>query len=99
MSLFCIDEVAVLQCPARDFLVVDPMHNLFLGTANHFLKAVWLESGVISQAQFEIIQHRVDLATTPSGIGRIPNKISSGFSSFTADQWKHWVVYFSHILA
>ena len=73
------------------------MHNLFLGTANHFLKAVWLESGVISQAQFEIIQHRVDLATTPSGIGRIPNKISSGFSSFTADQWKHWVVYFSLI--
>ena len=84
---------------ALRFLVVDPMHNLFLGTANHFLKAVWLESGVISQAQFEIIQHRVDLATTPSGIGRIPNKISSGFSSFTADQWKHWVVYFSHILA
>ena len=51
---------------ALRFLVVDPMHNLFLGTAKHFLKAVWLESGVISQAQF---QHCVDLATVPSGIG------------------------------
>ena len=68
-----------------------PVHNLFLGTAKHFLKAVWLESGVISQAQF---QHRVDLATVPSGIGRVPYKISSGFSSFTADQWKHWAINF-----
>ena len=32
------------------------MHNLFLGTAKHFLKALWLESGVVSQAQFDTIQ-------------------------------------------
>ena len=60
--------------------------HMFLGTAKHFLKAMWLESGVISQAQFDIIQHRVDLATIPSGIGRIPYKISSGFSPFAVLQ-------------
>lgn len=34
----------------------------------------------------------------PSDIGRIPQKISSGFSSFTADQWKNWSLYFSVIV-
>ena len=28
---------------------------------------------------------------TPSHIGRIPQKISSIGSSFTADQWRNWV--------
>ena len=33
----------------------------------------------------------------PPDIGRIPNKIKSGFSKFTADQLKNWIVYFSII--
>ena len=31
----------------------------------------------------------------PTGIGRIPYKIQSGFSSFTADQLKNWINLFS----
>ena len=31
----------------------------------------------------------------PSDIGRIPYKVRSGFSSFTADQWKNWTIHFS----
>ena len=31
-------------------------------------------------------------------IGRIPHKIKSGFASFTADQWKNWVVYYSTLV-
>ena len=31
----------------------------------------------------------------PMDIGRIPYKIHSGFASFTADQWKNWVNYYS----
>lgn len=34
---------------------------------------------------------------TPQNIGRIPLKISSGFSGFTADQWRNWIVIFSPI--
>ena len=45
------------------FLVVDPMHNLFLGTAKHHLKRVWIEKGLISDAMFEQIQGRVDAIT------------------------------------
>lgn len=80
--------------PSR-MLVIDPMHNLFLGTAKHFIKSVWLERGIISYDQFQLIQSRIDRTVVPSDIGRIPYKISSGFSSFTADQFKNWVVYFS----
>ena len=35
--------------------------------------------------------------TSSPGIGRIPHKIFSEFSSFTADQWKNWVLYYSLI--
>ena len=74
---------------APRMLIVDPMHNLFLGTAKHYLKNIWLKSEIISDAHFETNQKRVDSTMVPFGIGRIPHKIRSGFSSFTADQWKH----------
>lgn len=37
----------------------------------------------------------LDQFQTPPSIGRIPHKIGSSFSSFTADQWKNWTLYFS----
>ena len=75
--------------------VVDPMHNMFLGTAKHFLHRFWIEKGILSSKQFEIIQDRINAVVAPPGIGRIPHKISSAFSGFTADQWKNWTNYFS----
>lgn len=42
-----------------------------------------------------VIQQRVDSIKIPTGMGRIPHKIRSGFAAFTADQWKNWVLYFS----
>ena len=78
-------------------LVVDPMHNLFLGTAKYYLKNIWIEKGIISEKDFEQIQQRVDTTIVPAGIGRIPLKFLSGFSSFTAEQWKNWVTLFSLI--
>ena len=77
------------------FLIVDPMHNLYLGSAKHYLKKIWLDDGCLSDRDFDTIQQRVDSIITPSGIGRIPHKIRSGFASFTADQWKNWVNYYS----
>ena len=88
----------LLKLPYFDalrMLIVDPMHNLFLGSAKHYLKAVWIELGIVSESQFDLIQCRVDNTIVPSDIGRIPCKIRSGFSSFTADQWKNWTVYYS----
>ena len=33
--------------------------------------------------------------TVPQDIGRIPGKISSSFTGFTADQWKNWTLVYS----
>ena len=88
----------LLKLPYFDaprMLIIDPMHNLFLGSAKHFLKSLLIGRGIISTSQFNVIQQRVDSVTVPPDVGRIPQKIHTGFSSFTADQWKNWVLYFS----
>ena len=76
-------------------LIIDPMHNLFLGSAKYFTKKILIERGYISREKLQMIQERVNSCIVPSGIGRIPVKIQSVFSNFTADQWKNWVLYFS----
>ena len=81
---------------APRMLIIDPMHNSFLGSAKHFLKGL-IQRDLISESQFDLIQNRIDNFVVPSDTGRIPHKIRSGFSSFTADQWKNWTVYFSLI--
>lgn len=77
-----------------EYHVVDPMHNLLLGTAK-YLMTLWKESKLLSKQQFENIQAEVDDICVPAEIGRIPHKIASNFSGFTADQWKNWVSIFS----
>ena len=78
-------------------LTINPMHNLFLGTAKHFFKNILVALDYTTVPQLDVIQDRVNACTVPSGIGRIPMKIASGCSNFTADQWKNWVMYFSVI--
>ena len=79
------------------FTIIDPMHNLFMGTAKRILQSGWLESGLIGQKELEIIEERVSKCISPISIGRIPRKISSHFASLTADEWKNWTLMFSLI--
>ena len=91
---------SLLRLPYFDaprMTVVDPMHNLFLGTAKHFFHRFLIENGVLTNKQFDIIQNRINAIVAPPGVGRIPHKIRSAFSGFTADQWKNWTNYFSLI--
>ncbi|KAI8490511.1 hypothetical protein Bbelb_317790 [Branchiostoma belcheri] len=76
------------------FVVIDPMHNLLLGTSKHVFK-VWVDLGVLNRKAFDVIQSRIDSMKVPSDVGRIPRKIASGFSGFTADQWKNWTCIYS----
>lgn len=82
--------------PTR-MLVIDPMHNLYLGTGKHILKHIWSDREIIRKSKLDEIQNRIDQMVVPPDIGRIPNKVKSGFSKFTADQLKDWIVYFSII--
>ena len=74
--------------------IIDPMHNLLLGTAKQ-MAHIWTELGFLTESQDEEIQKKVDSFYTPDDIGRIPSKISSGFSRLTADQWRNWTLIFS----
>ena len=58
---------------------------------------MWKDTGIINHAHITVIQNVVDQFVTPADVGRIPRKISSGFTSFTADQWKIWTLIFSQI--
>ena len=77
------------------FTIIDPMHNLFLGTAKHMMKNVWLPNKILKPADLKSIQDLIDSMKVPSNMGRIPNKIASSFGSFTSDQWKLWTVVYS----
>src|ERR1051325_9500163 len=72
------------------FLIIDPMHCLFLGIARWIVKRIWVDEGVLTTSVLKIIQKTMDRFQVPSDIGRIPNKIDcgEGFSNFTTDQWR-----------
>ena len=72
--------------------IIDPMHNLYLGSAKR-LVSIWLDKGLIKDAS--TIQDIVDCIDVPRYVGRIPHKIASSFSGFTADQFKNWTNIFS----
>lgn len=89
----------LLELPYFDpirMCIVDPMHNLLLGTAKHML-SVWKELNLFTSEQFELIQNKVDSFHTPADVGRIPTKISTGhgFSGFSAEQWRNWTLLYS----
>lgn len=89
----------LLRLPYLDIIrchLIDPMHNLFLGTAkNVFL--LWKEKGVLNESLCDKIQQKVDSLITPVHAGRLPGKIAtaSGFSGFTAEQWMIWTIVYS----
>jgi hypothetical protein len=70
--------------------VIDPMHNLYLGSGKHMM-AIWKEKEPVLGQNYDKIQNIVDNISVPSDVGRIPQKIESGFSGFKADQFKNWI--------
>ena len=88
---------SLIHLPYFDFIsgvVIDPMHNLLLGTTKKMLKT-WKEFNLLDEKDFTVLQQRVDKMKVPSSIGRIPSKIASSFKGFTADQFKNWALVFS----
>ena len=77
------------------FNIVDPMHNLFLGTAKTMLKDVWLPRGIITHKQLDSMEVQVNSVIVPPNIGRISHKIASACSEFTAKQWMNWITIYS----
>ena len=79
------------------FGVVDPMHNLLLGTAKHMF-SLWLEQNLLTQQNLDMLQQRCEKFNFPHDMGRLPLKIGSNFSGFTADQWRIWTTVLSVVV-
>ena len=89
MPILCSPWTTLLWC--NSILCNWSLHNLLLGTVKHML-SVWTSNGIIDKPNFIHIQEKIDSFLTPSDIGRIPLKISSGF---TAEQWWNWTLIYS----
>lgn len=76
--------------------VIDPMHNLLLGTAKHIMN-IWTSNGILTHRDLEINEKRVTEIQSPIDVGWLSLKIGSGFAGFTADQWLNWIVIYSPI--
>jgi hypothetical protein len=79
------------------FLIINPMHCLFLGIAKWIVTRLWIEEGRLTSQDLLVMQERANQIQVPADIGRIPGKISTGegFSGFTADQWKTFMLIYA----
>ena len=87
----------LLELPYFDpvrMTIVDPMHNLFLGSAKHITKDVLLGHGLLTTSSIDIVHKRIKNIQVPIDMGHLPSRIDSG-STFTAEQWMNWTLYFS----
>ena len=89
----------LLELPYLDivrFHIIDPMHNLLLGSAKHVMK-IWMKNEIITSQHLRTIEERVSKIHSPYDVGRLPLKISSAFTGFTADQWLNWTIVYSAV--
>lgn len=75
-------------------LLIDPMHNLFLGTAKHFMFDILIGRNILRKEGLEKIKLRLSCAVVPAGLGRLLTSVNVG-TFLTAEQWKNWTIYFS----
>lgn len=88
---------SLLQLPyygSITMCVIDPMHNLFLGTAKKMFK-IWGENDILTKQKLQEVGERIQSVDCPSDLGRLPGNISSNYGGFIACQWKNWVLYYS----
>ena len=88
-ELVHLDYFNLIRCH-----VIDPMHNLFEGTAKFFTKNL-LEKKLINCS---LVSDRIKRITSPMKVGRLPTKIEANYSGFTADQWRNWCLIYSPIV-
>ena len=90
----CLIELPYFD-PVR-MLTVDPMHNLYLGTAKRIMQKVWLERGIINSSAITEINRRISSVNIPPNVSFscLPPSIQYS-SGFTAEQWMMCTNYYS----
>ena len=80
--------------PITTMMMIDPMHNLFLGTAKHFMFNILIGRNILDKKSLEIVKLRLSRVVVPTGLGRLPSTVNTG-TFLTATQWMNWTIYFS----
>ena len=89
----------LLQLPYFDvvrMLIIDPMHNLYLGTAKYIFSGIWTKDDMIDRVSLKLINERILSLIVSSEVrfNRLPACMQYP-SSLTAEQWMLWVNYYS----
>ncbi|OAD66351.1 hypothetical protein PHYBLDRAFT_70819 [Phycomyces blakesleeanus NRRL 1555(-)] len=79
------------------YTIVDPMHNLFLGTAKHMI-SVWKDLRYLPTAVLIHMQRLANGILVPPGYAVLSTKIESGFSYMKADKWQSWCLIYSLVV-
>ena len=79
------------------YTVIDPMHNLYLGTGKCIFK-LWISAGFLGHKELNDIDATLKQFTVPYSIGRLPTNIESNYGGFKAAQWRSWITIFSPVV-
>ena len=77
--------------------IIDPMHNLFLGTAKRMAK-MWIRLNDLNSDDLQQMQQIANTIVLPPDYVSLKRKIQSGFSFMTADDWKSSVLVYSPVV-
>ena len=95
-SAFGVRYSELFQLPYFDPIrhhVIDPMHNLLLGTAKHTFK-VLVEKNLIDEEKFAKIEQLMEGICKVKEVGRVAKSMRY-HKSLKAEEWKNWVLIFS----
>jgi len=69
-------------------LIIDPMHNLYLGTAKYMVHRVWIDHGYLDRRKLAKIEDRLASVIVPPMVsfGQPPASIDPT-TNLTAEQW------------
>ncbi|KAG1448043.1 hypothetical protein G6F56_009062 [Rhizopus delemar] len=74
--------------------LVDPMHNLYMGTENR-MAHLWIERKLIKPTALRTMQQLASGVIAPPGYDDLQRNIGSGFSFMKSDQWRSWCLVYS----
>ncbi|KAI0668702.1 hypothetical protein C8Q78DRAFT_1097701 [Trametes maxima] len=71
-------------------VVVDPMHNLFLGLVKTHFYHIWVQMGILRENhELRVLHDMLRDFSVPSSAGKLPKDIGTpAGGSLTADQWR-----------
>ena len=76
------------------FCVIDPMHNLYLGTAKRMWK-LWISEEIIKKDDLKLIDERIRSLNIPSDCGWLPGHMESNWANLNAYEWKNFTLIYS----